>query len=142
MVTGFFSEEEIAPVLPLSGKALGMELPEVMAAKVQVLREWARKEGERAECSLFCAFHPPIAAIDAKARAVQGEGFNPTGVTEEDVAHARRTLIRIRDAFLMPTIWDAELTVLYSHTIAALYDLQTRCMTTGLETDGVGEETG
>jgi hypothetical protein len=139
MVTGFFSEEEVAP---LTGKAIGMELPEVMAAKVQVLREWAKKEGERAECALFCAFHPPIAEIDAKTGRAQGSGFNPTGVNEMDVAHARRTLIRIRDAFLMPTIWDAELTVLFSHAIAALHDLQTRCMVTGLETDGAGEETG
>ena len=51
-------------------------------------------------------------------------------------------LIQVRDAFLMPTLWDPERVVLFSHAIASLHEILSTCMVTGLETDGVGEETG
>jgi hypothetical protein len=169
MVTGFFSEQEIASRvwceaclarasccqcdndgcshcgLKQAGRleaAIGMELPLEMLEKVDELREWAKENGPKAECALFCAFHPPVAALDERARRIPGLGFNPTGVDDIDIGRARRTLIALRDAFLMPTIWDAEMTVLFSHTIMALHDILTTYTVTGLETDGAGEETG
>lgn len=135
-------EGDSLSVSPLTGRALGWELPAEMALYVEVLRQWAAREGPRAECALFCAFHPPIAALDVQARRVPGVGFNPTGVEDGEIGRARRTLILVRDSYLMPTIFDAEYAVLFSHAIAALADILGRALVTGLETDGVGEETG
>jgi hypothetical protein len=118
-----------------------MDLPPEVAAKVEELRAWAREHGSKAGCALFCAFHPLLVEIEGRVRLHEG-GYNPTGVDDIELGRARRTLVALRDAFLMPSLWDSESTVLLTHTIALLHRVLSDCLQTGLETDGVGEETG
>ncbi len=133
--------EGVEPEGPV-GKAFGMELPPAVAESVESLQKWAACIGPKAECALFSAFFPPIAEIDAKARESGCGAFNPTAVEDVDVARARATLIQLRDAFLMPSIWNPDYVVMFSHVIAALHQILLEAIVTGLETDGVGPETG
>jgi len=133
---------DLGEVSRLTGGAIGRVFPSDVLSSVEALRDWARDNGPSAERALCCAFLPALAEQDAKARSAPGGFFNPTGVEDGDVHAARKTLILIRDAFLMPTIFNAEWVVLFSETIKALHDIVTEAMVDHMATDGVGPETG
>lgn len=138
MVVTEAKDEKLGPA------ALGMELPGEVLEKLRWLRAWGEEHGQKAQTALFCAFHPWLADIDLRERerSREGVGFNPTGIEDVDLVRARLTLIQLRDAFLTATLWNPEYTVLFSHAIGALHEILQEALVSGLETDGVGPETG
>jgi hypothetical protein len=112
---------------PLTWDALAARpLPAEVVAHIEAVRAWVASTGsDEHAMTVWAAFHPAVADIDARAR--QSRDYNPFDIPDESIVAARETLIRVRDTFLMPTLWASDYIITLSHAIKAMAEIIEDC---------------
>ncbi len=126
---------------PLTWDAVAARpLPADVTAHIEAVREWVASTGSDAHAmTVWAAFHPAVAAIDSKAR--QSEEYNPFDIPDVEIVAARETLIKVRDTFLLPTLWGADYIIVLSHAIKTLAEIIEDCMVAKVEENAaLGED--